>query len=76
MSPYGVELAEQASTEPDSTKPQNIVDELARALNDEVEANRELRSGCEEDCREHDAQLPLALVAALPKNVTRVIRWA
>jgi hypothetical protein len=76
MTPYQAHLAEQASTEADPTKLQNIVDELSRALDDEVDNNRASRSGCEEDCREHDAPLPLALVTALPKNVTRVVRWA
>jgi hypothetical protein len=68
--------AEQASTELDSTKLQDTVDELSHALDKEVEDNRGSRSGCEDDCREHDDPLPLTLVAALPKNVTRVVRWA
>jgi hypothetical protein len=66
------------STEINSEKLHALVTELSRALAHEVEDNRGLRVGCETDCQEHsdETHLPAPLAAALPENVTRVVRWA
>jgi hypothetical protein len=78
MTPYQRQLAEHASTETHSEKLQALVTELPHTLDNEVEDNRVMRTSCERDCPEHtgEAHLLEPLAAALPENVTRVVRWA
>jgi hypothetical protein len=78
MTPNQIHLAKQASTELGSTKLLTLTDQLCRAIDAEQEVNRPLRLDCREDCQEHcsEVHLPIPLVAALPENVTRVVRWA
>jgi hypothetical protein len=73
MTPYQEHLAEQASTEIDSTQLLVLVDELCRAIVCEIEDNRLLRLGCKRDCKEHSHVYPLP--AALPGNVTGAVEW-
>ena len=67
MTPYLTHLAEQASTELDSTKLLDLVDELCRAIDAEREANRLRRLGCRRDCKEQADPTPLPLVVTIPE---------
>ena len=71
MTPYQTHLAEQASTELDSTKVLDLVNELCRAIDAEKEANRLWRLGCRRDCKEQADPTPLPLVVTIPENVSR-----
>jgi hypothetical protein len=67
MTPYQTQLAEQASTELDSTKLLDVVDKLCRAIDAERESNHQLRLDCQRDCKEHGDSLPLPLVVTVPE---------
>lgn len=54
MTPHSLHLAEQASKETDSGKLMHLIAELCRSIDSEHEENRQLRSGCHEDCREYE----------------------
>jgi hypothetical protein len=54
LTPHQLHLAEQASIEMDSGKLMHLIAELCRAIDCEHEENRQLRSGCHEDCREYE----------------------
>jgi len=60
MTPHPLHLAEQASKEMESGKLMHLIAELCRAIDAEREENRQSRTGCAEDCREHNP--PLAAV--------------
>ena len=53
MTPHQQHLAEQVSKEMDSGQLKHLIAELCLAFDSEREANRQLRPGCWEDCREH-----------------------
>jgi hypothetical protein len=68
LTPHQSRLAEQASTEMDSGKLMHLIAELCRAIDSEREENRLSRTGCVEDCREHEPALaanPSLLIGSL-----------
>jgi hypothetical protein len=54
MTPHQQHLAEQVSKETDSGKLKHLIAELCLAFDSEREENRQSRTGCLKDCKEHE----------------------